>query len=189
MPDSNSLLFVIDFQRAFLETKQFQCFSRYWYDLTSNINRAIQLFRDNNAKIVFTKMVYNYNILPETVIEHVKNRHFNEFLSPGAPSTELYQIKPDKEDIIIEKSTYDAFLEPCFESLFEKNKHKDLYVTGLYLDVCINFIVAGLYQRGVLTSVLSDCVATDFFKKEDMADYMKNYYNSNFRTLSSLGGC
>ena len=62
-------------------------------------------------------------------------------------------------ELIIEKQTFDGFLNPQLEQYLQENGKRFVLVAGLESSVCVLLTAVSATQRGYLTAFISDCSA------------------------------
>jgi nicotinamidase-related amidase len=91
-----------------------------------------------------------------------------EFLKMGWPvhavkgtngSRVINDLKPDNDDIFIEKPTFSAFYKTNLNEMLKKMKINTLRITGTVTHICILFTAAEGGIRGYDVEVPEDCVA------------------------------
>lgn len=75
-------------------------------------------------------------------------------------SEKFYLLKPEKEDYIFDKNTYDAFTNKKLEKLLKTNKIKYLIVVGVFADGCVNSTIINGFSKGYNFIILEDLVET-----------------------------
>jgi nicotinamidase-related amidase len=89
------------------------------------------------------------------------------------------QLKPSKEDTILEKRAYSGFFETGLDSVLRNLKVDTLILTGLHTNMCVRHTAADAFFRGYKIVVPKD--ATEAFTEKDYKEgleYLKNVYNA-----------
>ncbi len=85
------------------------------------------------------------------------------------------ELKPEKNDIIIEKKTYSGFYKTKLENVLKKLNVDTLILTGCVTNICILFTAFDAFIRGYKVIVKKDCVAGLDKKESEFAlKLMKN---------------
>ena len=71
----------------------------------------------------------------------------------------IEELKPQAEDVVIEKHTFSGFFNTDLDYVLAKLKVKELLVTGCVTNICVAATVADAFYRGYKTKVIKDCVA------------------------------
>lgn len=92
-------------------------------------------------------------------------------------SDEFYGIRPKKDDIVIEKNSYDAFVNPKLNEMLKKKKIKYLIPTGVLGDGCVHATIQGGFSLGYNYLILKDLVeTTDLPIRQEMMKNMRAFY-------------
>jgi len=75
-------------------------------------------------------------------------------------SDEFYKINPEKDDLILEKNSYDAFVNPKLDKILKKKKIKYLIPTGVLGDGCVHATIQGGFSKGYNFIILKNLVET-----------------------------
>ncbi|MFB3788212.1 MAG: cysteine hydrolase family protein [bacterium] len=77
----------------------------------------------------------------------------------GTPGAEIIpELKPREDDIVLEKTRYDAFYNTDLESILRSLGAADMILTGVCTEICIHYTGVGAIQRGFRVHVPEDCV-------------------------------
>jgi len=72
----------------------------------------------------------------------------------------FYQIRPEKDDLIITKNTYDAFANPELEKILKKKKIQYLVIAGIFTEGCVLSTIVNGFSAGFNFVILKDLVET-----------------------------
>ena len=115
--------------------------------------------------------------LPPNIIELYKDprcRYYSE--DKTGFSEKFYKVKPEKNDIVITKSNYDAFTSHKLSRILKKNKMKHLIVTGVFGDGCVHATIQGGFSKGYNFVILKDLIETTDVKiRQDLQRLLKKY--------------
>lgn len=122
------------------------------------INSFAKKHRDNGGQIIWVKPVpWVEKFLPENI-----NKLYNE--NPDArfyveDYVDVYSDFPDtiaveSSDIILEKNSYSAFVNPKLSKLLSYS----YLIAGVYADGCVNATIIDGWSRGFFTYIISDLV-------------------------------
>jgi nicotinamidase-related amidase len=70
------------------------------------------------------------------------------------------ELKPLENEIVIDKPGKNSFYKTNLDELLQRNKIRNLLVTGVTTDVCCFTTVSGANDHGFNAIVLEDCVAS-----------------------------
>lgn len=70
----------------------------------------------------------------------------------------INELKPDKDDIIINKTTYSGFYNTELEKTLKEKGIEKLLLTGVATNICVLYTAADARMRGFKVEVLKDAV-------------------------------
>ena len=92
-------------------------------------------------------------------------------------SDEFYKISPEKDDVVLEKNSYDAFVNPELNKILKKKKIKYLIPTGVLGDGCVHATIQGGFSQGYNYLILKDLVeTTDLPIRQRLIKIMREFY-------------
>jgi len=105
---------------------------------------------------------------------------WGEHAMKGSKSSEIIpELKLEKNDVVIEKKWYSAFVDTELPQILEKLNADTLIFVGVSTDICVQNNVAGAYFLGYNTIVPRDCTASiDEGSYEFSLKYMKNIFGT-----------
>jgi nicotinamidase-related amidase len=106
----------------------------------------------------------------------------------GTQGSEIVpQLKPDKNDIVLEKKWYSGFVDTELQSILKKIGANTLIFVGVSTDICVLNNVGDAYFSGFKTIVPEDCTASiDEAAHEQALKYMKNIYGTEITTSDKV---
>lgn len=115
--------------------------------------------------------------LPDNINElytDPKARYYSKD-SSGFPE-QFYMVAPKKEDIIITKNHYDAFVNPKLEKILKKRKIRYLVVTGIFGDGCVLATICSGFSRGYNFVILKELIETTDVKiRQELLKLLKEF--------------
>ncbi len=91
-------------------------------------------------------------------------------------SEDFYMVKPDKEDTIITKNSYDAFTNPKLDEMLKNKKIKYIIITGIFADGCVNSTIQNGFSKGYNFIILKDLIETTDVKiRQRLQRLLKEY--------------
>jgi nicotinamidase-related amidase len=97
------------------------------------------------------------------------------------------ELKPEKNDIIIEKKWYSGFVDTELPAILKKMGADTLIFVGVSTDICVQNNVAHAYFSGYRTIVPQDCTASiDETAHEQALKYMKSIYGAEITTSEKV---
>jgi len=97
------------------------------------------------------------------------------------------ELKPEKNDIIIEKKWYSGFVDTELPAILKKMGADTLIFVGVSTDICVQNNVGHAYFSGYRTIVPQDCTASiDEAAHEQALKYMKSIYGAEITTSEKV---
>lgn len=104
-----------------------------------------------------------------------------------AASEIVPELKPEKNDIVIEKRWYSGFVDTELPSVLKKLGVDTLIILGVSTDICVQNNVGHAYFSGYKTIVPQDCTASiDEEAHEQAIKYMKNIYGAEITSSDKV---
>ncbi len=105
---------------------------------------------------------------------------WGEHAMKGTDASEIVpELKPEENDIVIEKRWYSGFVDTELPSVLKKLGVDTLIILGVSTDICVQNNVGHAYFSGYKTIVPQDCTASiDEEAHEQAIKYMKNIYGA-----------
>ena len=113
---------------------------------------------------------------------------WGEHAMKGTEGSEIVpQLKPEKNDIVIEKKWYSGFVDTELQAILKKLGVDTLIILGVSTDICVQNNVGHAYFSGFGTIVPQDCVASiDEAAHELAIKYMKDNYGAQITTSDKV---
>ncbi|CAG0961214.1 nicotinamidase/pyrazinamidase [Methanosarcinales archaeon] len=111
---------------------------------------------------------------------------WGEHAMKGSKGSEIIpELKPEKNDVVIEKKQYIASVE--LPEILKQMNADTLIFTGVSTDICVQNSVAQAYFSGYKTIVPSDCTASiDEEAYEYALKYMKNIFGTEISSSDKV---
>ncbi|NRA20240.1 MAG: cysteine hydrolase [Oceanospirillaceae bacterium] len=150
-------LIIIDMQQSpFSQTDKYDAAG-----VIHRINLLAQKTREKNDAVVF--------------IQH--DGTLQEGLAPGTTGWEIIpSLQPQAGDIVIRKTTNDAFYKTHLEDFLQENNISDLFFCGWATDFCVDTSIKAAISRDYKVTVVADCHTLSDRDKLG-ASVLINYYN------------
>lgn len=105
---------------------------------------------------------------------------WGEHAMKGTEASEIVpELKPEKNDIVIEKKWYSGFVGTELPSVLKNLGVDTLVILGVSTDICVQNNVGHAYFSGYRTIVPQDCTASiDERAQEQAIKYMKSIYGA-----------
>ena len=150
-----------------------------------NIKRLLTAARKSGVPVIYVNDAH-FPIDEEVVAKWGKHA------MKGTKGAEVIpELKPSKQDYIVEKRTYSSFYETGLDMLlraFYKGEGvKTVILTGLHANMCIRHTSADAFFRGYKIIIAKDGV--EAFTKEDYEQglkYLKDVYNAKIMNVDRI---
>ncbi len=94
----------------------------------------------------------------------------------------IQQLKPQKEDHVIEKTSYSCFYKTSLDKVLKQLGRSHLIITGVVTNICVLYTVAEAYMRGYAITVPQDCIAALTKKEHQFAlRQMKRVFHAEIK--------
>lgn len=113
---------------------------------------------------------------------------WGEHAMKGSQGSEIIpELKPEKNDIVIEKKWYSAFVDTQLPDILKMLGADTIIFSGVSTDICVQNNVASAYFSGYTTIVPQDCTASiDEASNEFSLKYMKNIFGTEITTSDKV---
>jgi len=177
MARENRALLVIDMLNDFFYGK-LKC--ERCQKIIPDIKKLIDFSRDKKIPVIYicdshTPTDLEFRMWPEHAVE-------------GTEGAEVIpELKPGKNDFIIKKRKYSAFFQTGLDSLLREMEIRELILSGILTDICIQHTAADAFYRGYKTVIPKECTeALSDEDRENSFGVMQNLYNTRIISLRDL---
>jgi nicotinamidase-related amidase len=123
-----------------------------------NINKLISFGRDRKWPVIFVDTE-----LDEKDHESILYRKWGPQARAGTWACQVIEeIKKEKEDIIIPKTTFDGFYNTNLEEILISLNIKNTIIVGIHTHVCVHFTAMSAANRNFNVIALEDCMTTGY---------------------------
>jgi len=178
---------VIDMLNEYLDPKG-KVYCENCREIVPNIKRLLEFGREKRFPIVYV----NTSLICETEPIAKKWGLHAERGSWGAEV--IPELKPQNNDIVILKRTYDGFYNSELELTLRSLDVQTVIVTGIHTHVCVLLTAVAAFNRGFNVIALEDCMTTGYkpnhesrlrFYKTHIGELLKlNEFMERFRGSS-----
>jgi len=152
--------------------------------MVPKLQKFIKEYKSAGGNIIYIKsMPWDKKHLAKNLIEFYKDPavcfYSRNIYSDKVQkfSDEFYKINPEKNDIVLEKNSYDAFVNPQLNKILKKKKIKYLIPTGVLGDGCVHATIQGGFSQGYNYLILKDLVeTTDLPIRQRLIKIMREFY-------------
>ncbi len=155
---------VIDMQNAYCSPVGSS--AKLGYDISPIIkmSQSLKIFlegaRDKKMLIIFTRMIEDKRFMSENARIKIEAKNYPALSSPRSKNMNYYAVSPRKKEIEIIKNSYDAFTNIKLEKILFKKQIKNIIVTGVNSDVCVDSTIRSGFSKGYNIIVPRELVAT-----------------------------
>ncbi|MFH1822049.1 MAG: isochorismatase family cysteine hydrolase [Methanobacteriota archaeon] len=141
-------------------------------EIVPNIQRLLAAARASRVPVVYVCDSHSFDD-PEI-------RVWGKHAMAGTEGSQVISdLGPKKGEPVVKKKTYTIFYGVEPKGLLKKSGVKELVLTGVVTDICIQNSAAGAFFNGYRVVVPEDCVASPDEKANKYSlDYMKRVYGA-----------
>ena len=156
-------------------------------DYEANVTRLLTICRDHGIDVVHLRAAFRSDQSDWMARYRLTG---NIPCVEGTPGAEVlpFAVEADGETVI-EKQTFDGFMNPTLDDYLAGQGKRILFVAGLVTSVCVLLTAASAAQRGYLVTVIEDCVAdAPTAHAHTLARYPFVFDSANADELTGLRG-
>jgi nicotinamidase-related amidase len=150
------------------------------YKIIPKIKKLVEIARKKKIPVIYS----NDSHLPNDF----ELKKWGKHAMKGTKGAEVIsQLKPMKQDTILDKRTYSGFFETGLDSVLRNLKVDTLILTGLHTNMCVRHTTADAFFRGYKIIIPRD--ATEAFTEKDYKEgleYLKNVYNAEITETDKI---
>ncbi len=148
-------LLVIDMNRYFADPSG-RCFLPAAAAIIGQISKLVTRWRTSRMPVVYTRHGHE----GEADLGML-GKFFSDYIKKGTPESEIIPaLAPTSDDTVIEKTTYDAFLNTPLEAMLRDRGVDQVVVTGVLTHMCCETTARSAFCRGFEVFVPVDGVAS-----------------------------
>ena len=136
----------------------------------------IRNYKNKGGRVVYIRCsAWDKLHLAKNIVELYKDPKCKYYSKDrtGFPE-QFFKVKPEKNDAVITKNSYDAFTNPKLEKILKNKKY--LIITGIFGDGCVHATIQGGFSKGHNFIILKDLVETsDDKKRQKLQQMLKEY--------------
>jgi len=181
MNKSNTALIVIDIVNACAHKKcedpEINVHFSKIRKMIPNLDKFIETYREKvNSLIIFVNITpWDKKHLPKNIQELYTDPNVEYYSDDdsGFPE-EFYQVKPEKDDLIITKNTYDSFTNPELEKILKSKNIQYLVIAGIFTEGCVLSTIVNGFSAGFNFIILKDLIETaDSQERQEISRLLK----------------
>ncbi|WP_420829234.1 cysteine hydrolase family protein [Aquibacillus albus] len=141
-------------------------------EMIAPLAETVAQARENEVPIIFIQTIHEPSTDSVTWANRLRDANQEGICRKDTWGAEFYKIKPKKEDIIVIKHRYSAFINTRLDSVLRSLNIKSLIVTGVSTNVCVESTARDGFMLDYDIVLLSDCTAA--YSKEAYEMTLKN---------------
>jgi len=149
------------------------------HGITRKLEQFAQRIEEKGGLVIFTRYVSGPGVTPKNLQIAVEKEGGKLLCAIGSGGEALFDIHPPQKAIIIAKPHYDSFVYTNLKELLQKNHIKNVLITGVRTEVCVDATAKRAASEGYNTYIVSDLVAT-YDDKYEIHDYMLNFFKNYY---------
>lgn len=130
-------------------------------EIVEPINNVTNFFRANSGHVLFCNTEISTGKEPIA-------RKWGVHAKANTKSCAVYEkLSTDQNDLIIPKTSYNAFFKSTLEIALVDRKISTVIVCGIHTHVCVLLTAAAAFDLGYNVVLLEDCMTTDYKPNHD----------------------
>lgn len=167
---ADSILLIIDMQLFFLDNRS-HAYIPSAPSIVPNIRKLLFAYRDAHLPVIYTRHALMHNEKPG-----IMGRWWNDIIKNEDPQSEIISaLLPQKDEIIIRKTKYSAFIGTELEDFLTIKMVKNIVICGVTTHLCCDTTARDAFMKDF----------TVFFVTDGTASHTEELHLSSLRTLSS----
>jgi nicotinamidase-related amidase len=150
---------------------------------------ACELVNPMNTSLKAKKLLENFrkNLLPIFHVQHINIRKGASYFLANSKGVEIHEnVKPLKNEIIIEKNFPNSFLQTSLENELEKLNIKELVICGMMSHMCIDSTTRAAFDLGFDCTVAEDACTTKNLEFNGKIVKYSDIHNSFMASLKMI---
>ncbi len=142
--------------------------------IVPNCAKLIEFFRRNNLRVIYA--LFGASMLDGSDMHPLRKLKFKEvpaFTTEDFEYQVLAELKPDRGDLVISKSTRNAFVGTGLEHKLKMVGIDTVVVVGAVSEICVASTARGAWDHGYKVILMNDASAG--FSEEDHNLTMRNF--------------
>lgn len=137
--------------------------------MVRNLVTFISEYKKQGGYVIYINCVpWQEKNLPDNIVKLYKNPDCCYYTKDKTGfAEEFYQVKPE-EDTVITKNSYDAFSNPELDKILKQKGIRDLIITGVFGEGCVNATINGAFSKGYNVTMIKNLIETRDNEKSQM---------------------
>lgn len=137
-------------------------------EMMPNLKNMISAMKEINVPIIYIQTIHEDSTDSETWIKRLKGKNQKNLCRKDTWGAQFYQLAPDKDDVIVIKHRYSAFIHTRLESVLRALKIETIVMAGVSTNICVESTARDGFMLDFDVIFLSDCTAAFSREAHDM---------------------
>lgn len=137
-------------------------------EMMPNLKNMISAMKELSVPIIYIQTIHEDSTDSETWIKRLKGKNQKNLCRKDTWGAQFYQLEPDKDDVIVIKHRYSAFIHTRLESVLRALKIETLLMAGVSTNICVESTARDGFMLDFEVIFLSDCTAAFSREAHDM---------------------
>lgn len=180
---SRTALLIIDMQNDFVSQKGYlglkgQDLSMV-RDTIPAMVKLLDFSRKNNIQVIYTQTLHYRYTNTENWVSRTPQKSLDPSICiPGTWGAEIIEeMKPRKNEAIVEKHRYDAFLNTDLHMVLRAGGIENVVIVGTQTNLCVDTTARTSYMMDYVTVLAEDCISTP---ETELHQPILNNFRKNF---------
>lgn len=137
-------------------------------EMMPNLKNMISAMKELSVPIIYIQTIHEDSTDSETWIKRLKGKNQKNLCRKDTWGAQFYQLEPDKDDVIVIKHRYSAFIHTRLESVLRALQIETLLMAGVSTNICVESTARDGFMLDFEVIFLSDCTAAFSREAHDM---------------------
>lgn len=137
-------------------------------EMMPNLKNMISAMKEINVPIIYIQTIHEDSTDSETWIKRLKGKNQKNLCRKDTWGAKFYQLEPDKDDVIVIKHRYSAFIHTRLESVLRALQIETIVMAGVSTNICVESTARDGFMLDFDVIFLSDCTAAFSREAHDM---------------------
>lgn len=123
-----------------------------------NLHRMIRACKEKKVPVIYIQTIHEDSTDSKTWVKRLKGKSQTDLCRKDTWGAEFFQLTPDeKEDVIVVKHRYSAFINTRFDSVLRAMEIETLLMAGVSTNICVESTARDGFMLDYDVLLLSDC--------------------------------
>ncbi len=152
------------------------------------LKSLIDKVRGAGASVIFARTHHHEDWTDSPTWSSRFLRQFGPVCAPGTWGAEFYEVSPTKQDFVVTKHRYSAFIGTDLDITLRSKGIDTLLCTGFITNVCVESTLRDGYMLNYATILVEDCCAAPTPEEHRMTVFNIKKYFGRVLTSSQIVG-